>query len=247
LLIDASWATVHFMIDDRLYEMGTSAFLRDEWLNAMSAGASKAAWLIPIAKAEMALLTGMFVPWYLLLGVGCTKCAAMYLEHKKEFALVWEHAPKALGALQDLRKKHRTFFNLVIRKIAADTFSHLPEGVTGEDVGFFVGRLLHGVDGLPEVTVAAVAKVAANIAWKIALLHLPGVTVHAAEIAAREKAEEFRAYLQGLGYTVTLDEAKAMLKDAVHQGDLNDILSQLETACKAMSPSLKQLEGAVYN
>jgi hypothetical protein len=53
LLIDASWATVHFMIDDRLYEMGTSAFLRDEWLNAMAAGASKAAWLIPIAKAEM--------------------------------------------------------------------------------------------------------------------------------------------------------------------------------------------------
>ena len=246
LLISPSWSTVYFTIVDRLYEMGTAAFIRDEWLNAMAAGAQKAAWLIPIAKAEMALLAGLFVPWYLMLGVACAKTTAIYVDHKDQFAVIWKHAPKALEALQKLRREHSTFFNKILCRIAHETFTHLPEGVTGEDVGFFVGRVLHGVDGLPEVTIGAVIKVTASVAWKITLLHLPNVTVHAAEAAAHERAEEFRAYLQGIGYTVTVDEAKAILKDAMAKRDLEATLHQLEEACNALAPTFQVLENAIY-
>lgn len=246
LLISPSWSTVYFTIGDRLYEMGTAAFLRDEWLNAMSVGMQKAAWLIPIAKAEMALLAGFFVPWYLMLGVACAKTTAIYVEHKDQFAVVWKHGPKALAALQKLRREHGTLFNKILCRIAQDTFTHLPDGVTGEDVGFFVGRVLHGIDGLPEVTIAAVIKVTASVAWKIALLHLPNVTAHAAEASAHARAEEFRAYLEGVGYTVTVDEAKTILKDAIAQRDLESTLHQLEEACKALAPSFQELENAIY-
>jgi len=246
LLISPSWSTVYFTIGDRLYEMGTAAFLRDEWLNAMSAGMQKAAWLIPIAKAEMALLAGFFVPWYLMLGVACAKTTAIYVDHKEQFAVVWKHAPKALEALQKLRREHPTFFNKIMSKVAHDTFTHLPDGVTGEDVGFFVGRVLHGIDGLPEVTIGAIIKVTASVAWKITLLHLPNVIAHAAEAAAHQHAEEFRAYLQGIGYTVTVDEATAILKDAIARRDLEATLQQLEQACKALAPSFQELENAIY-
>jgi hypothetical protein len=246
LLIYPSWSTVYFTIGDRLYEMGTSAFLRDEYLYAMSMGAQKAAWLIPIAKAEMALLTGIFVPWYLMLGMFCAKTTAIYLEHKDQFAVVWKHGPKALSALQKLRSKHPTLFSSIVRKVATEVITNLPSGVTGEDVGFLIGRILRGVDGLPQVTVGALVKVAAKVTLIVGALHLPNVAAHAAEAVAHQKAEEFRTELRDAGYDVTLPEAKQILREAMEQKDLESTLDEMEKAFKALAPSLETIEKALY-
>src|SRR6185503_20408098 len=67
LVVMVTSYTIAYMEGDRLYVMPPSLFIRDEYFLAMSKGAQRAAYWIPIAHAEMALLTGIFVPWYLLL------------------------------------------------------------------------------------------------------------------------------------------------------------------------------------
>lgn len=246
MLIHANWTEVYSTIDDRLYQMGTQAFLRDEWLNAMSAGARRATWLAPIIEAEIALLSEIIVPSYLLLGLSCAKSTVIFSNHRAELEIIWEHGPKALAALQQLRRDHATFFSTIIRKIIHDVAVNLPKGVRGEDVGFLIGRVIKGVDGLPEVTLGAMAKTAAKVTPLVTLTHLPAVAAHAGEAAAQERAELFREHLRQFGHTVTPGEAKAIIEDATRNRSLEETLNQLETACKALAPSLQKLQRALY-
>jgi hypothetical protein len=62
MLVTASPSTVVYAIDDRLYEWGTGAFIRDEWLNALSLGASRASHWVTIAQIEVALLPASSSP-----------------------------------------------------------------------------------------------------------------------------------------------------------------------------------------
>ena len=93
LLFEAGITYVRYAIDDRVYEWNTSDFIRTEWFDALSKGASTAKVWIVIAKVDFALLSGIFCAWYMMLGLGCGIVGLFYTSHKQEIDLAFKHVP----------------------------------------------------------------------------------------------------------------------------------------------------------
>jgi hypothetical protein len=236
---------VAYMIGDRLYVWGTGNFIRDEWLNALSTGAQRASHWIPIAQAEMALIQGLIAPWYLLLGLTAAKIGLFYAGHKQQVDTAFQHAPTVLRGLQYLRQRHRRLFDKLLLTAGRDLVTELPSGVTGEDVAFFVGRVLKGVGGLPEVTLGAVLRVCATVAAIVTATHLPGITAHAAAATTARAATDLRGQLAAQGISISDAEARAIYHDLKADPNVVGKLRELETACRQLAPILQQLQGAV--
>jgi hypothetical protein len=102
----------------------------------------------------------------------------------------------------------------------------LPKGVTAEDVAFFVGRVVEGVGGAPDVTLGAVVKIVAPVAGIVAVLHLPSIAATGVAAAGEQRSE-------------TLKEELA------RQGMLRN-LKELEEGWKELIPLLRQLASAIH-
>jgi hypothetical protein len=245
MLIAATTMTVYYTIGDRLYEWGTGQFIRDEYLNALSAGAARALPMVHLAKAEIALLTGIFVPWYLMLGIGAAKLGFFYKNHQADVDEAFRLAPSVLKSLQELRIRHPALFNHLLKTAAREILVDLPRGITAEDVAFFLGRVIKGVGGLPEVTIGAVIKVAVVVAGIVTLTHLPGMAAHGVAAAARESGEKLRAKLAAEGIVVSEAEARAILRDLQSDKSAVPRLQQLEDSARKLAPVLMRLRDII--
>ena len=230
---------------DRLYEWGTGAFIRDEWLSALSVGASRASHWVTIAQIEIALLTGIFVPWYILLGLSCAKAALFYKGNQRTVDEAFRQAPKVIQLLQDLRRRSPALFNALMKSAARELIANLPSGVSGEDVAFFVGRVVKGAAGAgPELTLGGLMKIVGTVATLVTATHLPSIAAHTVANAAAQKAADLKRALTQAGYSVTEAEAKAILMEVLAKPDTPAMLQQLEIACRALLPTLTQLKSA---
>ena len=244
IVLPSTMSTV-YAIDDRLYEWGTGAFIRDEWLSAMARGAQSAAHWTTVAQVEFALLSGIFVPWYLLLGLTCAKTALFYKSNQQAVDTAFRQAPEAMRLLQDLRRRCPTLFNKMAATAAKDLLINLPQGVSGEDVAFFVGRVIKGMAAAgPDLVFSGFLKIVVTVAGLVTASHLPAIAAHTAAQMAASKAAELQKALRNAGYSVTDAEAKTILKEVLAQPDTPQKLRQLEAACKALLPTLNQLKNA---
>lgn len=245
MLVSATSMTVCYTIGDRLYEWGTSQFVRDEYLNAMSVGASRAMPMVYLAQVEMALLQGIFVPWYLLLGLGVAKVGFFYKRNQREVDEVFRQTPTALRLLQELRQRHPKLFAQFTKTAVKEIVADLPAGVTGEDVAFFVGRVIKGAAGLPELALGSVVRLAATVGGIVAATHLPGIAAHGVAAAAKDSAAEIRTRLAEQGIAVSDVEARAMLQDLRSDREVVQKLRQLETVSRDLAPLLSRLQVAL--
>lgn len=246
MLVLVEGSTTYSTIDDRLYEWSTSDFIRDEWLRAAKdAGKGAEHWVV-IAKAEMALLCGMFVPWYLLLGVTCAKVGVLYSTNKatidQAVAISWRVLPKVL----ELRTKHPALFKAIRQSVTQRTWEELKHGrgVTAEDVAFFVGRLVQGLSQAPELSLTMFLRVLGRVAALVTATHFPGIVVHSAHAAASRAEEDLKKCMIEAGYTVTLDEAKEILREVRNNPKGVHDLEQIETALSALVPLLDHLRSS---
>ena len=245
MLVAASSSTVVYAIDDRLYEWNTSAFVRDEYLSALSIGASRAAHWVTVAQVEIAVLSGIFVPWYVLLGVSCARAGLFYKANQQTVDQAFRQTPAVLKLLQDLRRRSPTLFATLAKSAAKEILTDLPSGVTAEDVGFFVGRVVRGAAGAgPDLTIGAILKIAGTVAALVTATHLPAMAAHGVAHAAGHKAAELKKALTTAGYTVTEAEARTILAEVMAQRDTPAKLKELEAACRALLPTLTQLKTA---
>jgi len=245
MLVMTMGLTTYYTIDDRLYECSTTDFIRAEWLAAYQRGVASAAPWVVIAKVEIALLCGIFVPWYLMLGMSCAKVGIFYAGNKKAMDKAIELTPKVVNDLRALKRKFPSLFKMVENKIIHEVWLELRQGhgVTGEDVAFFVGRVIRGAGTAPEVSLGLLLKIVVQVGLLVAATHAPSIVVHAAESAAHRTEEELKEFLASMGYTITAAEAKDIMKEArahVADGDLK----ALETDLKALLPSLEDLSQA---
>jgi len=215
--------------------------VRDEWLNAMSVGASRAAHWEAIGKAEFAILTGIFVPWYYLLGVSVAKAATFYYEHKAPMNKAAELAPKVIHGLSALRDRYPTLFNKMATRGAHDLLVNLPKGVTAEDVCFFIGRVIKGGMAASELTFGAMLKMVSMTLLLVTAAHLPGIAVHGAQAGTNAKALEYRNKLRAAGYDVSDQELKLMMRDFEARPDTQAFFEELEKDSKALKPILDEL------
>lgn len=247
MLVYATPMTTYYTIDDRLYEYGTSDFIRAEYLNALSAGAARAMPMVYLAKAETALLMGIFVPWYGMLGLTAAKIGLLYSTNKREFNVALQKAPIVLRLLQDLRQRHPTLFKKLMTTAAKEVLFDLPSGVGAEDVAFFIGRVIRGIAGLPDVTMGALVKLVRNVALMVAGLHLPSIAAHGVAASAARRAETLRMQLASQGIHISREEANTILQELISDRDSLRKLQELEKACNELIPVLKQLAAAIHS
>jgi hypothetical protein len=245
VLIDATTMRVVYMIGDRLYEWSTGDFIRVEFLDALGRGASRASHWVPIAQAEIALLQGLLVPWYLLLGIAAAKVCVIYTVHKTDCDRAFRLAPKVVETLSYLRSRHSQLFNKLAETAARDIITNLPAGVTAEDIAFFVGRVMKGVGGAPEVTLGVVTRIVATVAAIVTATHLPGIAAHAAADAAQRTASDLRAQLAARGMHISDAEARAIYQDLRNDETIIQKLNELEHALRELAPVLERLKGVV--
>ena len=231
----------YFSIDDRLYEWSTAKFIQDEWFNALATGASRASHWETIAKAEAALVCGIFFPWYVMVGITCAQMALLYFTHKKLVDDIFEKAPPVIAKLRELKQKYPEQYNRLWVTVARDLLTNLPSGVSLEDVAFFVGRVIKGAAAAPELTLRVLLKIIAITAPLVALTHLPSMTGHVLEQETKKRAKELQQKLAEAGYTITLEEAEMIIKDSLSRGDASLLLEDLKKAIDALNPSLEEL------
>lgn len=242
MLLYAAPLYVWYTIDDRLYEWNTPAFVRDEWLTAIAKGAATAEWLVVVAEVEFALLTGIFVPWYILLALSCAKLGILYLTHRQLFNDAFKYGPDVLEKLLALKSSHPQLFHKLLVQAGKDVLVNMPKGITAEDVAFFLGRLIHAAaEAGAELTLGMLVKMTLKIAGLVTLVHLPNFAAHGVEAAAKARAEELKKQLEDAGFTVTKGEAEAILREALSQPDTKDKLKALEDACQKLAPSMETL------
>ncbi|NJM40843.1 MAG: hypothetical protein HC853_08755 [Anaerolineae bacterium] len=242
MLVYAAPMYVNYTIGDRLYEWSTADFIRDEWFNAVGRAGASAMPMIYLAKAEMALITGLFVPWYFLLGIGVAKVGLFYYMHRNQVNIAIQQAPRILSALSYLRQNHPTLFSKLLSSTAQEVLTNLPSGITGEDIGFFIGRVLRGIGGAPELTLGVVARTVAIVAAVVSATHLPSVAAGAARTAAQRRAVQIQARLAEVGIVVSPQEAQLIVNDFIRERDAVTKLRELEAACQQLMPALNELK-----
>jgi hypothetical protein len=246
MLIYAAPLYCYFTIDDRLYEWQTHRFVQDEWFHALATGASRAAHWESIGKAQAALICGIFFPWYVMLGIACAQMTILYFSHKALIHDVMDKAPLVIEKLSQVRSKNPELFKRLMLQAARELLVNLPSGVSIEDVAFFVGRVIRGsAAAAPALSIKVLAKIVATTAPLVAATHLPSMTGHVLDAEVKKRAAEYQRKLAEAGYTVTLEEAEIILKDALSKGDSQQTLEELKRALEALTPSLEQLSNAL--
>ena len=95
--------------------------------------------------------------------------------------------------------------------------------------------------GAPALSIKVLAKIVATTAPIVALTHLPAMTGHVLDAEAKKRAAQYQRKLAEAGYTVTLEEAEIIVKDALSKGDSQQTLEELQRALEALTPSLEEL------
>lgn len=244
MLVYAAPLYVWYTVGDRFYEWSTSLFIRDEWLTALGQGAARAMGMVYLAKIEMAFLQGLFVPWYILLGVSVAKAGLFYHNHKQQVDMAWQKTPAMIRLLNEFKTRYPTLFDKLLMSAARDLLFDLPSGVTGEDVAFFLGRVFKGVGGLPEITLGAVVHIIAKVAAIVTATHLPSMAAHVIAKAAQRSANTLKASLAEAGILVSEEEANIILRELLSRRDTVQKLEEVRQTSEQLIPILNQLTAA---
>jgi hypothetical protein len=246
MLVAADSVYARYAVDARLYESGTASFLRDEWFGAAGRAVAQAELFIHLAQFEIALLSGLFVPWYLLLGVSVASLGLTYHSHRDAYNAALREAPAVIRQLKELRQRSPTLFDKLVTTAARDVLVNLPAGVTGEDVGFFLGRVVRGVEAAPAVTLGVVLKTTIKVGALVSATHLPKITAEAVKVAAQARAAELQKRLAEQGITVTPAEAEQILSDLLMRPDTADRLREMQQSLGRLIPVLERLSQVLH-
>jgi hypothetical protein len=258
ILVSADTVYARYAIRDELYEWSTSEFLRAEWFAAAGRATAQAEVFVHLAKFEIAMLSGIFVPWYLLFGLSVASIGLSCYHNRDTYRQALREAPAVLRRLQDLRERSPTLFNKLLKTAAKDVLANLPAGVTAEDVGFFIGRVIGGLGGGPfhpfrpatvnsvQVTLGAVLRTVVKVGLLVTATHLPQITAEAVAAAARARAAELQARLADEGITVTQEEAEKILRELLAKPDTHQKLRELEQHIGQLIPVLERLSQVLH-
>lgn len=254
MFIGTGYEGVYFADGDRLYSQSTADFIRDYYLIAFAQGAAKAAWMLPIARAEMAIIMAFAGAAAGAVGavagitVFLSKIAIFYTAHRTEIEKVIEYLRPVLSGINYFRKTCPKLYSLLMKGLGEQLLASAGEGVSATDLAVFLATLLGGLvkaDAAANVT-AGTLRLSLRAITKVATLALvitavkrgPGAVVHGAQPQAAEIVRE----LQAQGISITEQEALAVAAEAcvrnpVHRQKMEELVKGSQSA----SPMLEQL------
>ena len=143
--------------------------------------------MVTLVKAEIALLTPLFAPWFILLSLTVARTGLFYHQNKRLVDKAIDQVPNIIWLLNCFRSTHPLLFRKMMLTAGKTILTNLPSGVTAEDVAFFIGRVIKKGSGLPSVTLGTILRVVLVVAGIVALTHLPHVAAEG--LAASRKRE----------------------------------------------------------
>jgi hypothetical protein len=254
LFIGTGYEGVYFADGDRLYSQSTADFVRDKYLIAYAQGVARAAWMLPLAQAEIAIVMAFAGAAAGAIGltagvtVFLSKIASFYTANKTDINTVLDHLRPVLAAIVHFRKTCPRLFSLLSKALAENMIAAVGEGLTLVDAAVFLAALLGGLvkadaaanlaAGTLRLTLRGLAKVA-NVALLVTSVKRgPGAAVHGAAPQATQVLRE----LQAGGIPVSEQE---LYLSAAEQCVLNPInrkkLEELIKGSEAAAPLLDSL------
>ena len=246
VLIDCSDMVVHYMVGTQLYEWNTQSFVRDAWLTGMGIGASQAQWLVHLAKVEREFAMGLFVPVAGIIGLTCAQILVVYANHRKAFAIVQKHASGIIADLRILRRENPTLCEKVLAKVGGEIVSHIPDGISAEDIAFWLGRILKGAIGaLPDLKATKLAKILVTVTAIVGLTHSLGISARSGQAAVKQADVE--TTLKQLQVAVTSADAAKIALELNAAKDSKQALKRLQESITAVMPSVLEIFEAWEN
>lgn len=166
----------------------------------------------------------------------------MYADHREAFRVVCEQLPGILSDLRTLRRENPTLSSKVFEKVAGELFTHIPEGVSAEDLAFWLGRVLKGVGALPDIRATALTKALAIVTSLVALAHAPGMagrgTVQAIKHADVETA------LKKVQIHIDQIVATMIARELTQAQESPQALSRLQSSLTKVLPYIQEIFAA---
>jgi len=239
---------VAYVVGDRLYSQATGSFVRDTYLIALGEGARRAAWLIPIAQAEMAFLMALVGTLAGIIGtiaaitVFLAKIGTFYTSHKREVDRAAPHLGTVLSGLSTLTVRCPRLAWLLFKGLGGQALQSAGRGVSAPDIAYFLGKLLGGLGKAPELTLLGLLKVtAAALAVSVAV-RTPGAAAHGAQDQARALTE--RLLREG----ISLSEQEALTvatENCLRDPEMRRKLEEIATSAEVAQPIVEALSRAL--
>jgi hypothetical protein len=246
MLIKVSPSTCTYIIDDRLYQISTSNFLRDIWFGALKKAANNASFMVSLVEAEIALLQGLIVPVWITLGLTVARLAFFVINN---FSLIREAAnesPNTLRLLHQFMTRHPKLFKTLLFTSAKEIIINLPKGLKKEDVGFFIGRVMRQLKEVTmkgiEIGLKVILKIIAKVALVVSAIRLPKISSEAIREAAGKYKKELQQKLAEEGVNISEGEAELILEHILRDQNAVKLLTDLEKSIEKLIPLAEALE-----
>ena len=247
ILLYVGPAQCYYIKGQDIYEAYTPDFVRDIWLTSLSKGAAAAEWLIPLAKAEFALITALLAPWYLVAGISFAQAIAFYVEHRAEVNLAMSLMRKAWSSWQVFEAACPVLAKQLKGWGWKQVVENAPKGIELEDIAYFVGRVI-GSQGLVgkieegvKVTVWVFTKVTLEYAVLVTALHAPKVVATGLGEALKEKGAELKKHLATGGYAITAEEAAKVVKELYEHPEAKKLMDEMKIPLDELNKVLPKL------
>ncbi len=244
ILVVAAPLYVYYIDGVDCWEAYTPDFIRDLWLTSFAKGASRAAWLVPLIKAEMAFIEALLGPVWVIVVVDLVEWLAFYDEHKAQIKTAIDNFSTFNNARLEFKSRFPTLYDKAFSAALESAFVNFPKGVTGADVAYLVGRIL-GTAGLLgkaekgiEITAKVVVTIIAEYVALVTILHAPGIIAGGQKAAAAETAKQLQAELAKAGIDVSPDDAVKIAHELADNSGATDVMKKLQAAAEALNASI---------
>jgi len=198
MFVTASGGEAVFTVGNRLYRQSPGEFVRDFYLIAIGQGAQRAAWLIPIAQAEMLICMTLVgnIGGSLGTAAGITvtfgRITSFYTSNRSLVHLALEGLGPVLYGLNEFRRRCPQLFWLLLRGLASQAGQSALQGISATDVAYFLTLFLAGAGRLPEATLRGLLTAAASALASTAISRAPGAAVQGAPAQAQRMVQQLR-------------------------------------------------------
>lgn len=222
-----------------LYEQGTTAFIRNMYLDAMAEGARQAEGMVVLAKAEMDFIMGLGPAWATV-PVSVLKGLVWYQQHRQTIA----HASKWAGVIVEihnlLKDRFPHTYDFIWQQLIYTIVTDFSFDFALEDSAKALGQLLRSLGATPFKTVS-------NTLWGVIsklTIFLAKVATNAAKRGTtgntKAHAQRLAQDLEQIGIAVRERDVEQLMKE-LSNPEVIELLARLQQGFHALSQDLEKL------
>lgn len=231
-----------------IYRQPVGEFVRERYTLAMSTGAGRAAWLLPIAEAEALFLMGFISALAGPVGIVAsvvvflTRLTLFYTSHRSEVNRASTFILPTIEGIRIFANRCPQLSWLLVRSLGWETVVSGARGVDANDVANFTGKCIGGIGRAPEISLSIFLSIIGKALATSLLLRGPGMAAR----GSAERATAFRADLAADGIQITEARAQEILAAPCFRSPENqELMRQMQSNMGQLMPLVDGLNRAL--